>query len=1688
MPQQGGSPRSGLDATGLSSERAAALLKESGPNVLPTAKSVPQWRKLLGELTHFFALLLWCAAALAFVGGLPELGVAIIVVVVVNGIFAHIQQERAQHAAAKLRGLLPADVSVRRDGHLLRVHTSDLVPGDAVVLTAGDRVPADVVLAVASGCAVDESMLTGESEAVPKASGDSAWGGTFLINGEADAVVSYTGGNTRLAGIAALTSGTISPSTPLARELRRIVRLIAAVALAVAGFFFVVSLLVGIPWRDAFLFAIGVAVALVPEGLLPTVTLSLAMGAQRMAARNALVRNLEAVETLGSTTFICTDKTGTLTQNRMNAVEVFTADGRVTVTGEGYQPEAEIEGSAISAATRTALAARAASQGRAVLQGAEWRTEGDPMEAAIDVLARRLTGSAPENAKPARRFAFDPRRRRESVIVGARLFVKGAPESVLPLCGASARASTEEVEAMASRGLRVMAVAVRELAGPVEDWLGRLPEEVEVDLTLLGLIALHDPPRPDVAEVIRTAREAGINVGMITGDHPATAAAIAREIGLMGSPELVLEGSQFPEDEQILGALLDRDGIVVSRVSPEQKLRVAKALQSRGHVVAMTGDGVNDGPALQEADIGVAMGRSGTDVAREAADLVLLDDHFATIVAAIEQGRATYSNIHRFLTYHLTDNVAELTPFVIWALSGGQFPLALGVLQILALDIGTDLLPALALGGEPPGKGVLKRPPEKRHLMDRRLMFRVFCVLGPVEALMEMTAFSMVLFGGGWVRGDPQDADLVMAASGAAFTAVVLGQLANAFACRSATLPPWKQGWFTNRLLLWAVLAEIAALAACLYVVPVSAVLGHLPPPPLGFGVAALAVPAVLAADWGYKKLRRHGTKPVVAIPRPESAGPKPLLLPLLTREDRAMKARTTMTDVHVVWFEDVGMGDVPSVGGKNASLGELTRSLVSSGVRVPEGFATTAAAYRAFVAANGLEPGIRASVDDYRAGRTSLREAGEAIRELILDGQFPPDIAADIREHYRALSQRAGQDRASVAVRSSATAEDLPDASFAGQQETFLNVSGERELMDACRRCYASLFTDRAISYREIKGFDHLDVALSIGVQRMVRSDLGASGVMFSIDTESGFPGSVLISAAWGLGETVVQGTINPDKYQVFKPLLSVPQFTPIIEKTIGSKERKMIYSRGGHARTRTVDTTAQERRSLVLTDSEILVLARWAVAVEDHYGCPMDMEWARDGSTGELLMVQARPETVQARRSGSVFRVYQLRESGPRLASGAAIGESIAHGTACVVRDARDIEKFRDGAILVTQMTDPDWVPIMQRAAGIVTDHGGPTSHAAIVSRELGVPAVVGTGNGTSVLAEGAPITLSCAGGEDGEVYDGTLAFDVEEVDLGALPQTRTAVMVNIASPSAAFQWWRLPAAGVGLARMEFIISNLIRIHPMALVHPERVTDPGEAERIRELTHGYTDLEEYFVDVLATGIGKIAAPYHPHPVIVRLSDFKSNEYAHLIGGSSFEVAEENPMLGFRGASRYYDKRYREGFALECRALKRVRENIGFSNVIVMVPFCRTLREADQVIKAMAENGLVRGEAGLQIYMMCEIPSNVILASEFARRFDGFSIGSNDLTQLVLGVDRDSEQLAGLFDERDEAVTSMIAQVIGRAHAAGIKVGICGQGPSNHPDFAEFLVREGIDSISLNPDTYLKTVPVIAAAENQER
>ena len=789
------------------------------------------------------------------------------------------------------------------------------------------------------------------------------------------------------------------------------------------------------------------------------------------------------------------------------------------------------------------------------------------------------------------------------------------------------------------------------------------------------------------------------------------------------------------------------------------------------------------------------------------------------------------------------------------------------------------------------------------------------------------------------------------------------------------------------------------------------------------------------------------------------------------------------MSSSAIIWFEKLGIADVPIVGGKNASLGEMVRELAGAGVRVPQGFATTAAAFREFVEGNRLTDRIRSELGRYHDGKVTLAEAGAAIRARFLESEFPTDIAEEIRVAYRALCDRVGRRDLDVAVRSSATAEDLPDASFAGQQETLLNVRGERAVLDACQRCYASLFTDRAISYREAKSFDHMQVALSVGVQQMVRSDRAGSGVMFTIDTETGFPKAIVISAAWGLGETVVQGAVDPDKYVVFKPLLKQPGLLPIIDKQAGGKAIKMIYAEGGSRRLRTVETTERERRSLVLGDEEIVALARWAALVEAHYGRPMDLEWAKDGDSGELFIVQARPETVQSGRQGSRFEVFRLKEKGKRLVSGAAIGSVIASGEVCLIRNVADIATFKEGAILVTERTDPDWVPIMKRAAGIVTDHGGATSHAAIVSRELGVPAIVGTGDATAVLRNGQQVTMSCAEGEEGIVYEDMLAFERQEVDLGGLPETRTQLMVNLADPSAAFQWWRLPAKGVGLARMEFIISSLIRIHPMALLHPERVDDE-DAAQIRELTRGHDDAAEYFVERLALGIARLASAYHPHPAIVRLSDFKTNEYAHLIGGRAFEPNEENPMLGFRGASRYYDERYREGFALECRAIRRVRETFGFANVIVMVPFCRTPAEADRVLEAMAANGLKRGENGLQVYMMCEIPSNVVLAAEFARRFDGFSIGSNDLTQLVLGVDRDSDLVATLFDERDAAVKQMIAEAIGKAHAAGIKVGICGQAPSNHPEFAAVLVECGIDSISLNPDSFLAAVKHVAAAE----
>jgi pyruvate,water dikinase len=785
-----------------------------------------------------------------------------------------------------------------------------------------------------------------------------------------------------------------------------------------------------------------------------------------------------------------------------------------------------------------------------------------------------------------------------------------------------------------------------------------------------------------------------------------------------------------------------------------------------------------------------------------------------------------------------------------------------------------------------------------------------------------------------------------------------------------------------------------------------------------------------------------------------------------------------------VVWFETLGRGDVAIVGGKNASLGEMVRHLTGQGVKVPAGFATTADAYWRFVDANELRGIISSALNDLEAGKITLAEAGSSIRHAFLRGTWSDELATSIARSYQELGRRSGKIEPDVAVRSSATAEDLPDASFAGQQESFLNIRGVPALLDACRRCYASLFTDRAIAYRKAKGFDHLKVALSIGIQNMVRSDLRGAGVMFSIDTETGFDKVVVINAAWGLGENVVQGAVDPDEYQIFKPLLSDPALVPIIEKTIGAKAQKMIYAGAGEPPTRNVPTSKAERSSFVLGDDEILTLARWACVIEHHYGCPMDMEWAKDGESNELFIVQARPETVQSRRQASALKSYRVKSKGRTLVTGLSIGEAVTTGRVCLIESPRDIDRFVDGAILVTRTTDPDWVPIMRRAAAIVTDHGGRTSHAAIVSRELGLPAIVGTGNATEVLHSQQDVTVSCAEGELGFVYEGFADYEAQELDLAGIPETRTQVMLNLANPAAAFRWWRIPADGVGLARMEFVVSNYIKIHPMALVRYGTLTDENAKRQIAELTEGYQDKTEYFVDRLARGLARIAAAYHPKPVIVRMSDFKTNEYANLIGGAAFEPTEENPMLGFRGASRYYSPRYREGFALECRAICRLLDAMGFRNVVVMIPFCRSTKEADQVLAVMAENGLKRGENGLEVYVMCEIPSNVILASAFAERFDGFSIGSNDLTQLTLGVDRDSADLAQLFDEQDEAVKWMIENVIREAHKAGAKVGLCGQAPSDHPEFAEFLVRCGIDSMSVSPDSFIAVKEHVAAAE----
>ncbi len=786
----------------------------------------------------------------------------------------------------------------------------------------------------------------------------------------------------------------------------------------------------------------------------------------------------------------------------------------------------------------------------------------------------------------------------------------------------------------------------------------------------------------------------------------------------------------------------------------------------------------------------------------------------------------------------------------------------------------------------------------------------------------------------------------------------------------------------------------------------------------------------------------------------------------------------------NIIWFEKLSRTDVGLVGGKNSSLGEMVSNLSQAGIKVPAGFATTADAYRAYITYNHLDDLIATTLSQEDDGKISLQEAGETIRAAIIKGDWPQDIRDSLIESYRELGKRSGSDELPVAVRSSATAEDLPDASFAGQQETYLNVHGEKALLNTCRRCYASLFTDRAISYRKIKGFDHQKIALSVGVQRMVRSDIGGSGVMFSIDTESGFDKVVLINAAWGLGENVVQGAVNPDEYEVYKPLLSNPDLAPILEKKLGAKEKKMIYAGSSGGETRNVPTSKAERAAFVLTDDDILNLARQACTIEEHYGQPMDMEWAKDGITGELFIVQARPETVQSRIGQGVQKTYRVRNAGKKLLSGLSVGSAAISGRVCLIENAKDIDRFVDGSILVTSTTDPDWVPIMKRAAAIVTDHGGRTSHAAIVSRELGLPAIVGTSQATHILHDEQDITVSCAEGDEGFVYEGHADIEVQEIQTHDVPETKTRVMLNLANPSAAFRWWRLPADGVGLARMEFVINNAVRVHPMALVHFDSLKDEAEREEIAELTKGYADKRNYFVDHLAMGLSRIAAVMYPKPVIIRMSDFKTNEYADLLGGKQFEPKEENPMIGFRGASRYYSDRYREGFALECRAIRKLRTEMGFDNVIVMIPFCRSPDEADRVMAVMAENGLERGKDGLQVYVMCEIPSNVILAEDFAKRFDGFSIGSNDLTQLTLGVDRDSEDLSDLFQESDPAVLWMIKTVIEKAHKAGSKVGLCGQAPSNNPEFARKLVEYGIDSISVTPDAYLAVKQNVAKAE----
>lgn len=771
----------------------------------------------------------------------------------------------------------------------------------------------------------------------------------------------------------------------------------------------------------------------------------------------------------------------------------------------------------------------------------------------------------------------------------------------------------------------------------------------------------------------------------------------------------------------------------------------------------------------------------------------------------------------------------------------------------------------------------------------------------------------------------------------------------------------------------------------------------------------------------------------------------------------------------------DFGKDDVPLVGGKNASLGEMLSSLESRGVRVPQGVAVTVAGYNLFLSHNDLHDRIDAEMAKLATG-TPLDEVGAAIRRMIGRGEYPPELEQAIRDGYADVSREYGEPELDVAVRSSATAEDLPDASFAGQQDTILNVTGESDVLRAVQRCYTSLFNDRAIHYRAEKGYDNERVSLSVTIQKMVRSGTACAGVMFTLDPDTGFPDVVVVNGAWGLGEHLVGGEVEPDEWIVYKPFIGREGVMPIIDRRRGAKGSKMVYGSGEVAPVKVVDTRRRERETFVLTADEVLTLATWAKEIEDHYGQPMDVEWAKDGDSGELFVVQARPETVQSRAGAGTITNYRLATDATPILEGIAVGDSIASGPVCVLAGIDDAHKFNDGDVLVTEMTDPDWVPLMSRASAVVTDRGGRTAHAAIISRELGVTAVVGSSVATAELEDGQVITVSCVDGDSGKVFAGRLDWTEEDIDLSDVPATTTQIMMNLASPGAAMRWWQMPADGIGLARMEFIINDHIRIHPLALLHFDDLTDPAVRHQIEELVVGYDDLGEYFTERVANGVATIAASQYPKPVIVRLSDFKTNEYADMIGGAQFEPHEENPMLGWRGAARYDSAEYRRAFELEVQAIASVRNERGMDNIIPMVPFCRTLDQADRVLEILAANGLERGVDGLEVYVMAEIPANVLLVEEFAQRFDGFSIGSNDLTQLVLGVDRDSSRLASMFDERNPAVKKAISMIIEGAKAAGAKVGICGQGPSDHPDFAEFLVEQGIDSISLNPDVVVAT------------